>query len=201
MNEPDINFTDFLLKYINPKREGFFIEAGANTGYAGSVCYWLEHKYRWSGMNIEPNPFCFEELQKTRPKSINLNYGLYHSAGELVFTMPINGPRKYFAGQGSVVFKPNHWGKRPTKSFPVKVERLDTLLKVHNISKIDLMVLDVEGSELDAIQGFGEKALPVFLCIEDDKVNKKSLDSLLSDLNYTYINKYKNNSLYTQIKK
>lgn len=58
---PSINNLDRkLAKYLD-FREGFFIEAGANDGYAQSNTYFLEKKRGWHGLLIEGIP----ELYKT----------------------------------------------------------------------------------------------------------------------------------------
>jgi len=196
MKTPDKQFTKFLLKYFPEGSKGVFIEAGANTGYAGSVCYELEYSYDWTGINIEPNPYCFKELKVTRPNCINANYALSFRAGTVTFTFPTNGPRGNFAGQGSIIFKPQHWNGRPTVEIEVNTIRLEELIKIYNVSHIDLFVLDVEGAELDALRGMGQKILPSVICVEDDKISKEELNDMLVGIGYKKESNYKNNSIF-----
>lgn len=51
LNELDIK----LLKYIN-KRNGFFIEVGANNGISQTNTLLFEKNYGWNGMLIEAIP-------------------------------------------------------------------------------------------------------------------------------------------------
>ena len=133
MGAPDKQFTNFLLKYFSKDNKGFFIEAGANTGYARSVCYILEYSYGWTGINVEPNPHCFKELEVARPNCINVNYALSFKSGTVTFTYPADGPKANFSGQGSIIFKSQHWDDRPTIEIEVNTIRLEELVKIYNV--------------------------------------------------------------------
>lgn len=199
LNIPDRQFTNFLFdNFFKHVPNGFFIEAGANTGYEGSVCWHLEHDYGWTGMNIECNSHCFLQLVKTRPGCINVNKALSDREKDMVFTFPTDGPRKLFAGQGSVIFKPNHWNGRPTKQVKVKSTTLRKLLGSYDIKSVDLLVLDVEGCELEALAGLnGSEVMPSVFCIEDDKINLIDLSNIMTNWGYKKFNKrYKNNTVY-----
>lgn len=45
---------------------------------------------------------------------------------------------------------------QPTQELPVAVERLEDVLRMRGITKVDLIKIDVEGAELSALQGAGE---------------------------------------------
>ena len=55
-----------IEKYLNYK-DGFFIEMGANDGINQSNTVFLERKYNWHGMLIEPSEK-FTLLKKNRSK-------------------------------------------------------------------------------------------------------------------------------------
>ena len=199
MKSPDKKFTNFLVNnFFRNLKTGFFIEVGANTGYEGSVCWHLEKDYGWSGMNIECNPYCFPDLIKNRPSCININRALSDEKGELTFIFPTDGPRKLFAGQGSVVFNHNHWAKRPTKEIVVKADTLLYLLALHNIKAADLLVLDVEGYELSALNGlYGSKIIPRVIVVEDSKIDIDKLNDIMKKLGLKqFSRRYKNNRIY-----
>ena len=199
MKVPDIEFTNFIMsKFFNNKRDGVFIEAGANTGYEGSVCWELENTFGWSGVNIECNPHCFKELIKNRPRCLNIQAALSNKFEQCVFNFPTDGPRKLFAGQGSVIFNKTHWNGRPVDSCVVNTLTLEYILRKHSINNVDVLVLDVEGAEINALSGLtGSDVLPTVICVEDDKVDMRALDATLYELGYTKANKrYKNNGVY-----
>ncbi len=59
-------------KFFKSKRNGVFIELGATDGVHNSNTLYYERELGWTGLLIEPIPWCFEEgkLRKNRPNSI-----------------------------------------------------------------------------------------------------------------------------------
>ena len=55
-----------LIKAINPKKRGFFVELGANDGIRQSNTYKLQKHFLWTGLLIEPSPQRFVECVKNR---------------------------------------------------------------------------------------------------------------------------------------
>ena len=54
------------LNYFNGKKEGYFVDIGANEGIIISNTYLFEKKLYWKGICSEPLPKAFELLQKNR---------------------------------------------------------------------------------------------------------------------------------------
>ena len=196
MITPDKDFTDFLFKdFLFSRPDGFFVEAGANNGRDGSVCYLLEEKHNWTGMNIEPNPYCFEELQKLRPNCINVEGALWYKEGKANLSFETRAPRGFLDG-GATITKVKGGGF--VKNVPVKTFAIRDIIEKYNIKSIDLMVLDVEGAEIEALQGFiYSNVMPEVLCIEVDKLLGIDLHRILRQLNYAISSTpYKNNEIY-----
>ena len=62
----------FVLNILKKKKEGFFIEIGANHPITISNTYILESKYNWKGIMIEYEPSFLEMYKKVRPNSIHI---------------------------------------------------------------------------------------------------------------------------------
>ena len=56
-----------LKKFLN-KRNGFFIEIGANDGVHQSNTFYLEKNKNWYGLLIEPGKEAFSRLVKNRSR-------------------------------------------------------------------------------------------------------------------------------------
>jgi len=73
----------------------------------------------------------------------------------------------------------------------IKVARLDTFIRQHNVDKIDLIKLDVETHEAEVLEGMGEflkKFKPTFLIeILNDEVGQR-VQALIEGLDYLYFN-------------
>ena len=55
-SRPALNDIDHKLEEYLPYKNGFFIEVGANDGFAQSNTYYFEKLRGWKGVLIEPIP-------------------------------------------------------------------------------------------------------------------------------------------------
>jgi FkbM family methyltransferase len=62
LNELDLR----LIEVIEPRRNGYFVELGANDGVRQSNTYKLQRQFGWSGLLIEPSPRRFAECVANR---------------------------------------------------------------------------------------------------------------------------------------
>jgi FkbM family methyltransferase len=149
--------------------DGFFIEAGAFDGYHYSVTYGLE-VVGWSGLLVEPLPDVAERCKQRRPGSRVVHSALSRrgAAKSATFTVV----EDHYGGMLSYL-KPTDqhvtatsWAKRRTVEVPVTT--LDELLAEHTAA-VDLAVIDVEGGELDVLDGFDlNRFRPRVLIVEDN---------------------------------
>src|SRR5690348_11414021 len=65
-----------LMRLFSYKRDGRFIEVGANDGFSQSNTYALERFYDWRGILIEPIPQLFERCKRFRPAALAFNCAL-----------------------------------------------------------------------------------------------------------------------------
>lgn len=75
------NFEDVILaRVFNDKPQGFYIDAGAAHPFFHSV---TAHFYEkgWRGINVEPLPVFFAELESARTEDVNLNVALGDNTG------------------------------------------------------------------------------------------------------------------------
>jgi FkbM family methyltransferase len=136
--------------YLQKKKNGFYIDIGANDGISISNTYIFE-QLGWKGICIEPLPAIFLRLKKFRNcdcynialssksnenveflkslKSSGLS-GLYEGMSE---------SHKNFAGAGEII--------------KVKTMTFDEIMKKYtNIKHIDFISIDVEGHEMEILK-------------------------------------------------
>ena len=161
-----------ILNNVLPfKNDGLFIEIGANDGKTGSFTYNLA-EIGWFGINFEPVPRIYNlccENHKQHKNVKNLNLALGASKGEVnildagtlstidkdILQVYTNTPQ--FA---------NHINNN-NKYHTVKLDTLNNLLEENKVTNIDILVLDVEGYEVNVLKGFSvEKYKPTIFIIE-----------------------------------
>ena len=142
----------YVTRILKEKRDGYFIEVGANNGYTMSNTYLLEKNYGWKGICIEPTPYKIHELKNNRPNAICLETAVFSESNlELDFTMTVidilNVLTEYaeiavdFLNQSGEIIK-------------VKTKTLTDILNENNAPEnIDYLSIDTNGSEYKVLEG------------------------------------------------
>ena len=121
------------------KCNGVIVEIGASEGYSTSISQFFEDQLHWDSIIIEANPKQFRALIKNCHTSIKYYAAICNS--EMVHL------RQPYA-VGSFSMSEGH--RKGVRRQPLPCSRLDTLL--HNVTHIDIFVLDVDGGEFEALQ-------------------------------------------------
>lgn len=199
------NLDEFLNKtYIKDRKNGNFVECGASDGIEESSCLFFEEELKWTGINIEPVPFLFENLKVNRPKAKNYSYALYNEDCLKEFTHAVHPLRGKNFGNGSLNHKNFHYDElvKMGCTFEKYLVNCTTFDKVYKEAKkkkeIDLFVLDIEGGEIEAIEGIlllNKKFYPKIFVIEHTMVGFDALKTKLNDF-YLFSQVYFNNSIF-----
>jgi FkbM family methyltransferase len=167
-SRPALFGMDARLAEVMPWRDGTFVEAGAHDGFTQSNSYYLERFRGWSGLLIEPIPELHALCERRRPRS-----RVVHSA--LVAPERDGAPVEIHFGDlmSTVAAGPSHAAGglaltgRTAYSVAVPGRTLSPLIDDAGLPRIDLLVLDLEGAELDALAGLDfERHAPRHLLIE-----------------------------------
>ena len=62
----------FVIKVLNEKQNGYFLEIGSNHPININNTYLLEHQYNWKGIMVEYNPDFLPLYKQHRPQSIHI---------------------------------------------------------------------------------------------------------------------------------
>lgn len=155
---------------------GYFIEAGANDGFSQSNTYYLERFRQWTGLLIEPIPeFAVECRLNRRAKVIEVALVEDEAATPSV-TLHCAGLMSTVTGAlGSEEATRRHvqtglavQGLRKSRVVQVPARTLSSLLDECRVDReIDLLSLDVEGAEPQALRGLDlRRHSPRWICVE-----------------------------------
>jgi hypothetical protein len=194
-------------EYIKDKKNGFFVECGAYDGIEESTCLFFEENLKWTGINIEPVPEIFEFLEKNRPNCINIDIPLSNKSEVKEFDHIVHPERGIWFGNGSFKHNKDHLDylsglgctvKKYTMKCATFKSIWDKIFRGKSKPEIDIFVLDVEGGELEALDGIlkiGKTFLPKVFCIEHSMVGFDNINNKVKEY-YSFSKQYYQNSVY-----
>lgn len=179
---------------------GTYLEAGAHDGIFFSNTTELEESGLWQGILVEPSPVAFDSLIKNRPNNHLLNCALVDSeskptiSGTFLSGSPVATvvPDLFYvdlpaAGTllsvlRAILYKCFRLRYSP-KLIEVPARTLESILETLHISNLDVLILDVEGYELEALTGLGDMR-PSLLIVETRTHQALAMSKLLSGWGY-----------------
>ncbi len=168
------------------KREGFFIELGANNGLSQSNTALLARERGWRGILIEPSPSGYSSCLQHRPDAtciqaacVGPEYGSPFIEGD-------------FNGNLMSSVSGKRLGKRPTTRVPART--LENILDgCQPLPPIDFLSLDTEGYELPILRGLNlKKYRPTYMLIEIYNDDYDAIVSLLKEHEYELLENFSN---------
>ena len=159
------NALDTKLQSYLDFEGGSFVEVGANDGLSQSNTYWFERFRNWRGVLIEPIPDLYRQCVKNRPKAKVFNAALVDDPAQQHVTMQYAGLMSLVDGAfGSRDADVDHVAKAVTLqstservlrpyTIEVAARTLSSILSEVGMKSPDLLSLDVEGFECQALRG------------------------------------------------
>ncbi len=195
-----------LKKFLN-KRNGFFIEIGANDGIHQSNTFYLEKNKNWYGLLVEPGKEAFSRLIKNRSgRNIFVNAAcvpFYYEKDFIQFNdYYLMGYTESINTDNDLIDHKNHSVKylnqtdQDYASYSVPAKNLNTILLENNAPKnIDFFSLDVEGEELSVLEGLDFQTFNIeFLLIESRNLRRTT--EFLDKKNMNLVKEYGSNYLF-----
>jgi FkbM family methyltransferase len=146
----------YLFALLGHIENGFYIDIGAYDETLHSVTKLFSTR-GWRGVNVDANPKLMEPFYKNRPTDINLCAGVSNKVGQMVF-------REYPHHSGLSTLDPGMQNQHGTSEMPfidysVPVTTIKAIAAEHSISHVDFLKVDVEGHELEVLEGNDWSAL------------------------------------------
>jgi len=140
------NFEDVILwRVLRDVGSGFYVDVGAFHPEIDSVTKWFYDR-GWNGINIEPVPESFAQLEAARARDRNICVAAGAQAG--------TGPMTIFpASRGLSSLRPSQTVTMEHNDVEVKVLPLHQILRPYADQTIHFLKVDAEGLEREVLLG------------------------------------------------
>ena len=194
-------YSQFLQdKYIyetffkNKKEPGFFLEIGADDGIRFSNCKFFEETLNWKGIAIEPRNEAFNKLKQNR-NCICLKCSLSNIEVTTTF-LDIKGYGRGLSGlideydqrhKQRIQYEMHHPDNKGYEIVEVQTEKLNDILNKYDITNIDFLSIDTEGSELSILETIDFNKINIDIITIEDNYKDTNLIKFFIDRNYSFV--------------
>jgi FkbM family methyltransferase len=165
---------------------GFYVEAGANDGVSQSNTLFFARYRGWRGLLVEPVPELARRCRSLRPESVVEQAAIVApDHAEPTITMRYANLMSVVAGaRGGDAEDREHVARgeelQGVSSYEVEVpaRTLGAILDAHGVTRVDLLSLDLEGYEPQALRGLDlDRHRPEWILVE--AWDRPAIDDLL----------------------
>ena len=176
-----------IRDFFKDRRNGFFVDVGANHYRWTSKTYYLETTLGWSGLAIEPQQQFAGDYLKHRPHTKFFPFFVSNRSNETA--------KLYVLGNSPTVASSNRDFVRqfgePDEVRSVPTVALSDLLDRESVKVVDFLSIDIELHEPEALQGFDiERFKPALVCIEGLLPVRQRILDYFAQHHYVVVGKY-----------
>ena len=173
--------------FFADKKDGFFVDVGANHYKITSNTYYLETSLHWSGIAIEPLTEFQADYAKFRPRTRFFPFFVSDSSNQRAKMYVLEHSTQTSSGDKTFTEQP---GKK-LQELEVPTITLTDLLDSEKVQHVDYMSIDIELWEPKALAGFDiERFQPKLVCIEAHQQVRQQILDYFRRHHYTVVGKY-----------
>jgi FkbM family methyltransferase len=195
MTPPNEEQMEKLLvwQYFGCRRDGFFVEVGANHPFEGSQT-WLLERVGWKGVLVEPLPEKADLIRKTRPEAF-LFAGVATSPDKTgLLNLHIPEADAFASTEMNV----DDVGVKYAKTIHCEASTLDAILQTAGLPGVDFVSIDTEGTEIHVLHGFDLERWSPSLILIEDKLRNLQKHSFLVAHGYRLVKRTTLNNWYVR---
>jgi FkbM family methyltransferase len=180
--------------FKNKTESGVFLEIGADDGLRFSNCKFFEETHNWTGIAVEAREEAYNKLITNR--TCNCIRAVLSDVIEDTKFMDIKG---YGLGLSGLVNKydPRHVDRirqeikninnKGVSVINVKTEKLNDILDKYNMTNIDFLSIDTEGSELAILKTLDFDKYNIDVITIEDNYKDEELMKFFISRNYSFM--------------
>jgi FkbM family methyltransferase len=173
--------------YFNDRRNGVFLDVGANHYRDENNTYFLEKALEWSGVAVDALPEFGHDYVQHRPKTRFVAAFVSDTRdGTVTFFVP-PGNKLVASADHSFTVR----AKTPGEPRQLPTTTLDAILEQASITALDFVSMDIELAEPRALAGFTiDRYRPSLVCIEGHPEVRQGILDYFAAHEYVLVGKY-----------
>lgn len=149
--------------FFQDRRDGFFVDVGANHYRKRSKTYFLESELGWHGLAIEPQRVFANDYLAHRPRTKFLPFFVSDRSNETATMYVLAWNRTVTSGNRAFV---EQYGSNPREETAPTIT-LNDLFAAEGVKRLDFLTIDIELWEPRALKGLDlRRYRPELVCIE-----------------------------------
>jgi FkbM family methyltransferase len=176
-----------IRDFFHDRRNGTFLDVGANDYRKYNNTYYLEHALGWSGIAIDAQPEFATGYEQHRPRTkfFALFVADFTDASMQLY-IPKANP---LTASSNRAFAEGKDGE--TVARKVRTITLDDLLTREHVDRVDFVSMDIELAEPKALAGFDiERFRPALVCVEAHEAARQAILDYFQQRRYVVVGKY-----------
>lgn len=176
-----------IRDHFQDRRDGFFLDVGANHYRDHSNTYYLESRLGWSGIAVDALEEFAADYAKFRTRTRYFAFFVSDQPdSSATLFVPENNK---LVASASHEFTVDHGEAGTARSVPTTT--LNTLLEAQGVQRIDFLSMDIELAEPKALAGFDlARYRPSLVCIEDHAEVRQQILDYFDAGGYRLLGKY-----------
>src|SRR5262245_23473996 len=176
-----------IRDFFQDRRDGVFVDIGANHYRDASKTYYLETRLGWSGIAVEPQREYGPDYAKFRPRTKFLPFFVSDASNATARLYVLKSQPMTASSDKEFV---EQFGT-PDEVREVPTITMNDLLQAEGISRIDFLSMDIEQHEPQALKGFDiDRFKPGFVCIEALLLVRQQILDYFAAHGYVLVGKY-----------
>jgi FkbM family methyltransferase len=190
-----LNEEEWIIRdYFQDRRNGVFVDVGANHYKNDSNTFYLETALGWSGIAIDPQAGFAADYRRYRPRTRFFPYFVGDTSDATVDFYQVDQNSLVASADRGFAERAGTEARDPvytSKPVAVPTIRLTDLLAREGLSRFDLLSVDVELAEPKVLAGFDiDRFKPALVCIEAHPQARQQILDYFAAHGYVALGRY-----------
>lgn len=176
-----------IRDFFQDRRDGFFVDVGANHYRRWSKTYYLESQLGWRGLAVEPQEEFGPDYLAHRPRTKFLPFFVSDVSNSQARMYVLRGNQTVTSGDRAFV---EQFGSNPEERLAPTIT-LNDLFAAEHVGHLDFLNMDIELWEPKALAGLDlHRFRPQLVCIEALPQVRQSILDYFARHQYVVLGKY-----------